>query len=112
MYSNVITPPDFVNDQFHTVTIVNAAEDDVKMLVHLCQNSDIAYNIYLYKDEMNDRKWLDAAINKSHAVILHNISSSHNDLLFLDNAYYYGSELFACPATKINTVLDYFNQVK
>jgi len=107
MYSNIITPPDFATDDFQTITVINATEDDIKLLVTFCENSSISYNIYLYKDEMNLAEWVKKSIAKSEAVIVNAVNDKWQDLMLQDNVYYYGPE-HICPATHIANILDYF----
>lgn len=110
MYSNFITPPDFVTDQFHTVTIVNATVEEVELLGRMCKGSDDQFNIYLYRSEMNDAEWLTRAVELSNAVIVNtDVRDSITDrLCILDKTYYYGPHTFVTPATKVDTVFQYF----
>jgi hypothetical protein len=107
MYSNIITPPDFATDDFHTVTVINATEDDIKLLVTFCENSSKSYNIYLYKDDMDLPGWIEESIVKSEAVIINLVNNHWQHLMLQDNVYYYG-ETHICPATHITNILDYF----
>jgi hypothetical protein len=107
MYSNIITPPDFATDDFHTVTVINATEDDIKLLVKFCENSAKSYNIYLYKDDMDLADWVEKSIAKSEAVIVNAINNKWQDLMLQHDVYYYG-EVHICPATHITNILDYF----
>lgn len=110
MYSNFITPPDFVTDQFHTVTVVNATPDEVELLGRMCKGSDDQFNIYLYKSEMNDVLWLNRAVEISDAVIVNTESRdlTTDQLCTLDKTYYYGPHTFVTPANKVDTVFQYF----
>lgn len=108
MYSNFITPPDFVNEEKHTVTVVNATEDDVEMLGRMAQVSDEEYNIYLYHNGMNDTTWLDSAINLSDAIVV-NINQPGWDHICNNNkTYYYGDRTLLSPSLKITSAVDYF----
>ena len=53
MHSNFITPPDYVE----TVLIVNATEEHIKILGTAVQNCGRPYNVYFYREEMNDPEW-------------------------------------------------------
>lgn len=108
MYSNFITPPDFVDDDLHTVTVVNATTDEVELLANMCKVSDITYNIYLYNTDMDDMAWLNDSINKSAAVIVSQVPAQLDFLYKLENTYYYGDATYLTPAVKVNSVLDYF----
>ena len=110
MYSNFITPPDFVEDAFHTVTVVNATMDEVELLGRMCKGSDDQFNIYLYRTEMNDTDWLTRAVELSDAVIINsNVRDAAIDNLYkLDKTYYYGDKNIIATATKVDNVFQYF----
>jgi len=110
VYSNFITPPDFVEDQFHTVTVVNASTEEVELLGRMCKGSDDQFNLYLYRSEMNDYVWLRKAVEISDAIIV-NTSITDNileELLLLDKTYYYGGKSFLVKANKVDNVFHYF----
>lgn len=86
MYSNFITPPDFVDDDLHTVTVIDATVDEVESLARMCERSDEMYNVYLYKKEMNDLDWLQQAIARSAIVIVRSTDS----IDLSDKVYCYG----------------------
>ena len=65
MHSNFITPPDLVQ----TVLIIDANTEQVNAVAAVVRESQRAYNIYLYHNEMNDSDWLFAAIKKSDVVL-------------------------------------------
>lgn len=108
MHSNVITPPDFVNDKLHTVTVVDASVEDVELLARMCEVSDEMYNIYLYRTEMDDTEWLNSAVDRSDAVIVNSDVLDNINLRGKEKTYYYGDKTFLVPATKINNPLEYF----
>lgn len=112
MYSNFITPPDFVTDDFHTLTVINASEADILLLTQFCQYSDVPYNIYMYRDEMNNNSWLTQAIEKSSATIIHDINTNWHKFFSSNSVYYYGTNQYACPAVKVNNILDYFAKIQ
>lgn len=108
MYSNIITPPDFSADEFHTVTVIGATQGDIDLLVDYCRHADLSYNIYIYDTSMNNRPWLDSAISRSRAVILLDDGNSYRELLDSGTTYYVGDSTYVCPSIKIGSVLDYF----
>jgi hypothetical protein len=110
VYSNFITPPDFVKDKFHTVTVVNASNDEVELLGRMCKGSDDQFNVYLYRSEMNDPVWLRKAAEISDAVIVNtNVADSIlEELLTLEKTYYYGGHNFLVKANKVDNVFHYF----
>lgn len=107
MYSNFVTPPDFVKDNLHTVTVVDATVDDVELLGLMCQHTNESFNIYLYRNEMNNIEWLNKAIALSDAVIV-NPLNNNEELLKNSDFFYYGNKIYLSPATKVNNVLHYF----
>ena len=112
MYSNFITPPDFVDDQLHTVTVVDGTLEEIELLGRMCQGSDESFNIYLYRSEMNDIKWLEQAAERSDAVIVN--AARHEPYLdflcSLEKTFYYGPNTFISTANKVDTVFQYFAQ--
>jgi hypothetical protein len=55
MHSNFITPPDYIK----SVLIIDATEDQLKIVAEHVQGSEVSYNIYLYNSEMNNSEWLE-----------------------------------------------------
>lgn len=112
-YSNFITPPDFVEDEFHTVTVVDAAPADVQLLGQIAKGTDKAYNVYLYHQGMDDKDWLGNAMEKSDAVIVNTADPYHNeDLCKNSNVYYYGPKTYITDANKVESPFDYFALVE
>lgn len=65
MHSNFITPPDYVE----TVLILNAPEEQVQALAATIQHRDSVYNVYFYRDEMNDPEWLARVKAKADTIL-------------------------------------------
>lgn len=65
MHSNFITPPDYVE----TVLILNATEEQIKHLGMVVQDGNVAYNVYFYKEEMNEPAWFNKISIKADVVI-------------------------------------------
>ena len=112
MISNFVTPPDFVSDEQHTVTIIDADPVDVETLAVLCSGDEESYNIYLYKEDMNNTDWLDAAVARSHVLIVctdeNTLSPVKDRLAERGNACYYGAKNFLSNPNKVSGILDYF----
>lgn len=108
MHSNFITPPDFVDEDLPTITVVNATVDEVELLAKMCENTDPQFNIYLYRSEMNDTDWLNSAVLRSEAVIVNLIDIDLDYLCGFDKTYYYGDRSVIAPATHISGLLQYF----
>jgi hypothetical protein len=112
MYSNFVTPPDFVDEYKHTVTIIDATEKEVELLTSIAKNSYEDYNFYLYRSEMNDLSWLSSAIARSAAVIINFDKCENTDFFKNDNVFYYGQMHIISPAKRIGSLVDYFSQLK
>lgn len=108
MHSNFITPPDFVDEKLHTVTVVDATDDDLQLLVRMCQHSDEMYNIYLYKSEMNDIEWLNRSVEISDAVIVNLDLTKNQWVCNSEKSFYYGEIPFISPAKRVENILHYF----
>lgn len=108
MYSNFITPPDFVNEHKHTVTIIDATEKEIEVLINMAKNSDDDYNFYLYKSEMNDTNWLSDAMALSSATIINIDQCQNTDFFKNDRVFYYGQTHIVSPAQRVNSLFDYF----
>ena len=65
MHSNFITPPDYIE----TILVLNASEEIVRHLGMIVQDSDRAYNVYFYKEEMNDPSWFHKISIKADVVL-------------------------------------------
>jgi hypothetical protein len=108
MYSNFITPPDFVDEQKHSITIVEATEKEIELLYNIARSGTEDYNIYLYRLKMDDSAWLTSAIDRSNSVIVNLDRWKDLEIFKSKNVFYYGQGLVVSPAQKINSLLDYF----
>lgn len=108
MDSNLITPPDILDNGLHSVTVVDPEQADVDAIVRFCQHSTIAYNVYVYIPNMEDMSWLAQAVNASDAIIVNTRTDDYQDLCLLDKAYYYGPKNFVENQKKLADPLHYF----
>ena len=108
MDSNLITPPDIVRNGLHSVTLIDAEQADVDAVIRFCQFSKVAFNVYVYTPNMENRKWLSDAINASDAVIINTRTDDYKDLCLLAKTYYYGPKLFVENQRKLSDPLHYF----
>lgn len=108
MYSNFITPPDFVDEHKHTITIVEATTQEIELLYNVARSGTEDYNIYLYRTEMHNLNWLTTAISRSNGVIINFDRWKDLEIFKSEKLYYYGQGLVVSPAQKINSLLDYF----
>jgi len=108
MDSNLITPPDILKNNLHSVTIIDPEQDELDAIVKLCQHSDRGFNIYVYTPNMSNLEWLSNAIQVSDAVIVNSRTNAFNDICLRENCYYYGPQLYLENPRKINDPLHYF----
>lgn len=74
MHSNFITPPDYVE----TVLILNATEEQIRHLGAVVQDGDVAYNVYFYRDDMDNIEWFHKISIKADVVIDAKLSNPLN----------------------------------
>ncbi len=110
MYSNFITPPDFVNEDKHTVTVIDATETDIELLTKIAKVTNEDYNIYLYNSNMQDLEWLSTAMDRSDSVIVNLDIFSDLNICNNSKTYYYGQKILLSPAQKVISVAHYFYQ--
>ena len=67
MYSNFITPPDFVDN----ILVVDATEEQIQILTEFLHNCDTTYNIYMYKHSMEDLGWFNEAVSRANVILQH-----------------------------------------
>ena len=108
MHSNVITPPDIIDNELHTFLVINASLDDVDLITRACESSFECYNIYLYAAEMQDESWLKKVLSKAESIIINSDLPGFDDLYLDKRTYYYGNNIVLAPAKKIENLLEYF----
>lgn len=52
-----------------TVLIIDAPEEQIKILATLIEHRGQAYNVYFYRQEMNQPEWFDLVARKADVVI-------------------------------------------
>ena len=111
-YSNFVTPPDFVTDEFPSVLIIDADWMEIENIALWCKTAPVNLNIYIYSDIMPDEEWLAGAINSVDTIILNTQKSAvdhiKNQLIKGPKTWYYGDQTFLANDRKLNTPLDYF----
>jgi hypothetical protein len=111
-YSNIITPPDFVDEPKHTVLVIDADAGHIQAIGAFLKNSDNYFNIYLYHGDMGNTEWFTQARDRADAFIINtekNTFSTIKDLLAeLPNAYYYGPKNFLRNKNQLSSPVDYF----
>lgn len=71
MHSNFITPPDYIE----TVLILNAPQEQIKVLATMIQQRDRCYNVYFYNDLMNQTEWRDRIRQKADTILDANLTN-------------------------------------
>jgi hypothetical protein len=108
MVSNLVTPPDIVDNQLRSVLLVDPSQTDLDAVIKFCQYATEIYNVYVYTPNMNDLTWLSRAVDASDAVIVDSSSDTYKELCLLDKTYYYGDKLYLENPRKITDPLHYF----
>lgn len=112
--SKLITPPDFVKSKGHNVVLIDPEWTEVEDLSYLLMTLDKVFNVYVYRDEMQDIAWLTEAIKKSKSVIVNTVNTSvsklKDKLVANQNVYYYGSKKFIMNNNRIEKPIDFFAQ--
>jgi hypothetical protein len=108
MVSNLVTPPDIVDNQLHSVLLVAPDLTDLDAVIRFCQYATEIYNVYVYTPNMDNHDWLSRAVDASDAVIVNSQSGSYQQLCLLDKTYYYGDKIFLENPRKITDPLHYF----
>jgi len=112
IYSNIVTPPDFPTEAFHSVLLIDAIPDELETLAYFLKTSDVPFNVFVYRTGMNDQKWLEKALKKANAVIINTVQTEDSiikDKLVIDeSAYYYGPKNFLMNKKHIQKPIDYF----
>jgi hypothetical protein len=98
MYSNFITPPDFVRNDLHSILLVDPTEQEVTDCALICKNVGTDFNVYIYLEQYQDFEWLEQAFNLSKAVIINtasnNLSKVKDQMVTHPKSYYYGEKNF------------------
>lgn len=111
-YSNFITPPDFVEDSFPSILIIDADWVDIESVALWCKTSPLNLNVYVYSDIMLDEVWLGNAINRVDTIIMNTQTSAvdhvKRQLLKSPRTWYYGDKHFLGNDQQLNKPLDWF----
>lgn len=111
-YSNIITPPDFPTDAFHSVLLIDPEWPELENLALFLKTALLSFNVYVYRSEMNDQKWLTKALKKVDAIVINTVQneySIHKDKLAVrQTAWHYGPKNFLMNKNQIQQPIDYF----
>jgi hypothetical protein len=112
MTTNFITPPDFVEDPNYNILLVDVDPVDIETLAYLCAGHTEAFNIYMYKEDLDDILWFNDCVTRADAIIVNTENNSFSTikdrLADLDKTFYYGSKRFLNNPRQCQTVLDFF----
>jgi hypothetical protein len=109
--TNFITPPDFVDEPNHTILLIDVDPVDVETLAFLCGSHNESFNVYLYKEDLNNISWLEEAAAKAETIIINSIENGLSELKEIYAArissYHYGPVQYNTQRNH-RTVLDFF----
>lgn len=108
MVSNLVTPPDIVSNDLHSVLLVDPEQADLDAVIRFCQYSDSVFNVYVYTPNMDNLEWLNQAVDTSDAVIVNTRTLDYKDICRLDKTYYYGDTVLLGNQKKLLDPLHYF----
>lgn len=108
MDSNLITPPDIVNNGFHSVILVDPEQSDVDAVIKFCQHCEKPFNVYVYTPNMDNYEWLSRAVEASDATIVNTRTENYKSFCLLDKTYYYGPKFYMENSRKLTDPLHYF----
>ena len=111
-YSNIVTPPDFVDEKKHTVLMIDIDAAHIQSLGAYLKNCDNYFNIYLYHSQMGNTDWFTEARNRADSIVVNTESNSFStikDLLAeLPHSWYYGPKTFVKNSKRLQSPIDYF----
>jgi hypothetical protein len=108
MDSNLVTPPDLLDNEMHSVLLVDPEQDDLDAVIKFCQYAEQVFNVYVYTPNMTNLDWLSQAASTSDAIIVNSRSDNYKELCLLDKTYYYGDKHYLENQRKILDPLQYF----
>lgn len=112
MYSNFVTYPDFVEDDFYNVLLVDPTQEDVENIALICKNVGTDFNIYIYLDQHAQLPWLEEAFNRSDTVLINtapnNLSPVKDKLIQHPKAAHYGPKRFFDNNRRIEKPMEFF----
>lgn len=111
-FSNIITPPNFINREAPTIALIDPEWTEVEDVIFYLGTVDKEYNVYVYMSEMEDEDWLDEVIEKSQTYIINtkptSVSHIKDRLVANSRSYHYGDRVFLTSNNKLNKPVDYF----
>lgn len=115
-HSNIITPPDFLDNDLKSVLVIDPEWSEIEDLALVLKASPKAYNVYVYLAGMDKVEWLEEAARKADTVIVNTIETdiSHiKDRIAVKlSSYYFGPKNFLMNPNRIERPIDYFLPAK
>jgi len=112
IYSNFVTPPDFVDEPKHTVLLIDVFDDHVQSLGKFCKHTTAEFNVYLYNANMDDMTWFSKAVDRADVIIVNTVPNQFSPLKDIiaesPKACYYGPKNNLKNTRRINNPIDYF----
>jgi hypothetical protein len=108
MVSNLVTPPDIVSNELHSVLLVDPDQSDLDTVIKFCQYSDQCFNVYVYTPNMDNQDWLAEAVNACNAVIVNTKTLEYKEICRLEKTFYYGSTVLIGNQKKLIDPVHYF----
>lgn len=88
MISQFITYPDIIeNTQNFSILLIDANQTEIENVGLFCKTADIGFDIYLYREEINDLQWLSKVEPKVHCIL---ISNNSNVSVMAEDVLYFG----------------------
>ena len=114
-YSNIITPPDFPDDKFSSVLLIDPEWSELEDLTLFLKTATQSFNVYVYRPEMRNIEWVDQIIQKENPSIIintvNNENSAYKDKLAVkEGVWYYGHKNFLMNRNRIEKPIDFFVQ--
>ena len=76
MNSRFITHPDLVEKESnYTITVVDATVNEIEDLAFFCKVSEQNYDVYLYKQDLDDLDWLSKITLESDKILVNDAST-------------------------------------
>jgi hypothetical protein len=111
-FSNIVTPPDFIDGNSHSVVLVDPEWSEIEDVAFFLKTAKKSYNVYVYREEMNDEVWLQDALTKAEAVIINTVANEQSPMkdkiAVKEPTFYYGPKNFLMNKNRINKPIDYF----
>jgi hypothetical protein len=111
-YSNIITPPDFPSDPYHSVLLIDPEWREIEDIAFFLKTATVSFNVFIYRTEMNDNKWFAEATDKVDAIVVNTVVNDISPLKDLiatrSKSHYYGPKNFLINNNRLSKPIDYF----